>query len=133
MQTAAAKRALEAARAEAGRIGKPVSIAIVDAGCVLVVFERMDGVNTFSAVVAEGKACASAFTGRASGALADWSATYPSLISGLSTRLAGRFMAVQGAVPIKDGDTIVGAIGVSGAAAAEDEQIAQAGAATFAG
>lgn len=133
MQTAAAKRALEAARVEAGCIGKPVSIAIVDAACVLVLFERMDGVNTFTAVVAEGKACASAFTGRASGALAEWSTTFPSLTTGLSARLAGRFMAVQGAVPIRVGDELVGAIGVSGAAADEDERIAQAGAATFAG
>ena len=58
---------MEAARAEADRIGKPVSVAIVDAACTLVLFERLNDAHAYTAFVAEGKACASALVGRSGG------------------------------------------------------------------
>ena len=64
LKTADAKRVLEAARSKAADIGKPVSVAIVDAAGAMVVFERINDAPPFTAVVAEGKAAGSAFTGR---------------------------------------------------------------------
>jgi uncharacterized protein GlcG (DUF336 family) len=46
--------------------------------------------------------------------------------------LGGRFVPIRGAVVLRDANGVAGAIGVSGAAASEDEQIARAGAAAFA-
>ena len=133
MKTDRARRALEAARAEADRIGKPVSVAIVDAAGLLVLFERLNDARAFTAYVAEGKACASAFTGRDSGDLQGMMENYPAFGPALAAKLAGRFVPVRGAVVLTDPSGVVGAIGVSGATAEEDERIAKAGAAALGG
>lgn len=132
MKTSDARRVLEAARAEAARIGKPVSVAIVDASTTLVLFERLDDASAFTAFVAEGKAAASAFTLRDSSNLKSMSENYPGLIMSAATKLHGRFVPAPGGVLLRDHDgAVAGAIGVSGATAEEDEQIARAGAAAL--
>jgi uncharacterized protein GlcG (DUF336 family) len=114
-------------------MGKAVSIAIVDSAGFMVAFERFNNPPAFTAVVAEGKANASAVMGRDSGALAPMAQNAPAIMNALGARLNGRFAPHQGAVVIRDGSGIVGAIGVSGATSEEDEQIAKAGAEKFAG
>ena len=134
MKTEDAKRMLEAARAKATEIGKPVSVAILDAAGTMVVFERLNDAPPHTAVVAEGKAAASAFTGRDSGALAGMAQSAPAVFNAITQRLQGqRFVPHQGAVAIRDASGIVGSIGASGATAEEDEAIAKAGAAAFGG
>jgi glc operon protein GlcG len=133
MQTADARAVVAAARAEAQRIERAVTIIVVDHAGIPVLLDREGEPGSFTAVVAEGKAVASAFVGRASGDLSQWATNLPTLVESFAMRFHGRFMAVQGAVPITSGGQVVGAIGVSGAAAEEDEQIAKAGAAAFAG
>lgn len=128
MKTEAAQQILAASRAEAQKIGKAVTIVVVDATGTPVVLERLDGTAPMTAGVAEGKAAASAFTGRDSVLLKAMAENNPAIAAALATRLAGRFMPVQGAVVLKKGGEIVGAVGVSGATAEEDEQIARAGA-----
>ena len=133
MKTEDAKRALEAARVKAAEIGKPVSVAIVDSAGCMVLFERIDDAPPFTAVVAEAKACGSAFTGRDSAMLNTMAQNNPAIIELIGSRLAGqRFATVQGAVPIRDASGLAGAIGVSGATSQEDEDIARAGAAVLA-
>ena len=46
----------------------------------------------------------------------------------INSRLASRMIPAQGAVALRQSDELIGAIGVSGATAEEDEQIAKAGA-----
>ena len=46
---------------------------------------------------------------------------------GLMTMLDGRMIPGQGALPVYDGDEIIGAVGVSGGPPAEDAQLALAG------
>jgi len=128
-----AKRMLEACRAKAAEIGKPVSVAIVDAAGLMVVFERLNNPPPFTAAIAEAKANASAFMGRDSGALAAMAQGAPAILSAVSARLNGRFAPHQGAVVLRDANGIAGAIGVSGATSEEDEQIAKAGAAVLGG
>jgi uncharacterized protein GlcG (DUF336 family) len=129
MKTDDAKRVLEAARVKATEIGKPVSVAIVDAAGAMVVFERINDAPPFTAVVAEGKAAASAFTGRDSATLVTMGQNNPAILGLITNRLGGqRFAPAQGAVPIRDANGLAGAIGVSGATSEEDEQIARAGA-----
>ena len=119
------REAVDAAAAESKRLGKPVSIAFVDAAGVLVHLERLDGAAAFTAIVAEAKACGSALMGRDSAALQSMVTAYPQILPALTARLAGRFIPVQGAVVMQSGDVIVGAVGVSGAAAEEDEEMAK--------
>jgi uncharacterized protein GlcG (DUF336 family) len=128
MKTENARRALEASRAQAEKMGKAVSIVVVDATGTPVVLERMEGARRFTTLVAEGKAVASALMGRESAGIAEMMNRFPSIVNSFSMRVGGRFMAAQGAVPVLDeaGES-VGAVGVSGAAADEDEQIARAG------
>jgi uncharacterized protein GlcG (DUF336 family) len=131
MRTEEARRMMDAARTKATEVGKPVTIAIVDAGGTLMMLERfMDAVPS-SAMTAEGKAVASALTGRASVLLMEMARNGSPMIQIVSQRANGRFMAQQGAVPVVDQGSVVGAVGVGGATSEEDESIAKAGAAAF--
>ena len=130
MKTEDARRMLEASRAKATEIGKPVSVCVLDAAGAIVVLERLNDAPPFTAFVAEGKAAASAITGRDSSTLKGMSENAPFVFNTLVTRMQGqRFAPHQGAVPVRDsrGD-LVGAVGVSGATSDEDEAIARAGA-----
>jgi uncharacterized protein GlcG (DUF336 family) len=129
MNTETARKMLDACRAKAGEIGKAVSVAIVDAGGNMIVFERVNDARPFTAFVAECKASSSAATGMPSANLAGMAERLPQLAATISGRLNGRFIALQGAVPLVKDGAVVGAIGVSGATSEEDEQIANAGAA----
>ena len=107
---------------------KAVTIIVVDAAGLPVVLERVGDPAAFTAVVAEGKASASAFTGRDSGELQGMAERFPALVVGLATRLGGRFIAIRGGVVLREDGAVAGAVGVSGASAEEDEEIARAGA-----
>src|SRR3954453_10445309 len=115
-------KAMAACKAEADKNGWKVAIAIVDDGGYLLAFERMDGVAPISAEVAVGKARCSAMTRRPSKFFEDRVKERPAFV----VFPAG--MLIQGAVPIMARNECVGAIGVSGVASHEDEQIAKAGA-----
>jgi len=132
MQTQEARRILDAARAEAEKMGKPVTIVVVDSTGAPVVMERLDGTAPMTTMIAEGKAAGSAFTGRDSSLLKAMADNVPAIAAAVGARLGGRFVAVQGAVVLKKGGAVVGAVGVSGATSEEDEQIARAGAAVVA-
>ena len=125
------RRILEAARAKAAEIGKPVSLAIVNAGGTLVALDRFNDPPNFTLQVAEGKAVASAVMGMDSGRVAGLAQNLPAITNALAARYAGRFVAHQGAVVVRDGSGVAGAIGVSGATSEEDETIAKAGAEAF--
>ena len=112
---------MAACRAEADKNKWNVSIAIVDDGGYLLSFDRMDGAAAITAEVAIGKAHTSALTKRPSKFFEDRVKERPAF---------GNFPAgimIQGAVPILVRGECVGAIGVSGVASHEDEQVAQAG------
>ncbi len=131
MQSDEARRVLDAAKAKAGAMDKAVSIIVVDAAGIPVVLERVADPAAFTTVVAEGKACASAFMGRDSVELQGMAERFPSLVQGFAMRLGGRFVALQGGLVLRRGDAVEGAVGVSGATAEEDEEIARAGAEAF--
>ena len=131
MKVADARKIMDAAKKQAVAMDKAVSIIVVDAAGIPILLDKNGEPGAFTSVVAEGKAAASAFTGRDSAMLAQMAERVPALIGALGTRLGGRFVALQGAVVLmRDGD-IVGAVGVSGATSEEDEQIAKAGAAAL--
>ena len=131
MKTEDARRMLDACRAKATEMGKAVSVAIMDAGGSMVVFERVNNAPPFTAYVAECKAAGSAHTGMPSANLAGMAERLPSLAATIGSRLNGRFIALQGAIPLRRDGDLIGSIGVSGATSEEDEQIAQAGGAAL--
>jgi uncharacterized protein GlcG (DUF336 family) len=131
MKSHAARQMMDAARDKAAEIGKPVSVAIVDAGGNLMALERLGDAPSATVMVAEGKAVASAVMGRDSGRLEAMAQSLPLIINSLMMRYEGRFTPAQGGVVVKDGGEIVGAVGVSGATSEEDEAIARAGAEAY--
>jgi glc operon protein GlcG len=122
---AEAEKMMAAAKAKALEMGVKVSMAVVDPRGDLVALARLDDTRWTTPPAAWGKAAASATYGVPSGDLAE-RANSPVMrmvfqISG------GYFVPQQGALPIKRGGEVIGAMGVSGAASHEDEAIAQAG------
>ena len=121
-----AKKAGEAAAAYAKANGAPGSaIAVVDEGGHLLYFLRLEGTFTASPNISIGKAKTAALFRKPT-------ADFENLVNKgrfAMTALPPDFTPLQGGVPIKQGESIVGAIGVSGAkSAAQDEEVAKAGA-----
>ena len=125
LTTEAVKNAMAAAEAEAMANGWRLSIAIVDEHGELLAFLRMDGASLPSIDIAQAKARTSARGRQPSKTYAD------RIANGNLATLALDYMPLQGAVPIIIGGTVVGAIGASGAASAQDEQVSMAGAAAI--
>ena len=124
---AEANRMIQATIAKAEELNVTLSIAVCDAGGNLLAFSRMEGASAVTAIVAQGKAAASAGFGRASGTLQADSLVIQAIIGAMG----GRMLAARGAVPVyKDGE-LAGAIGGSGATAEQDEECAQVGAAAL--
>ena len=119
-----AKLVIAAATAEARRNKAGGAIAVVDEGGNLMALERLDGTFAASANIAIGKARTAAIFQKPTKAFED-------VIKGGRTSMVALndFTPLQGGVPIVVGERVVGAIGVSGAnSAQQDEDIAQVGA-----
>jgi uncharacterized protein GlcG (DUF336 family) len=114
----------------AGSAGPPISIAVVDDAGVLVAFQRMTGAPRFSADFAIAKARTAAAFGTETSKLEELYADRP--VFAHSFVAQGGYFIGRGGVPILADGTVVGAIGVSGADAHGEEDIAHA-AATEAG
>ena len=122
-----AKKVADAAVAYAKANGAPGSaIAVVDDGGHLLYFVRLDGTFAASPNISIGKAKTAALFKKPT-------SDFENIVNKgrfAMTALPPDFTPLQGGVPIKHGDHIVGAIGVSGAkSAAQDEEVAKAGAA----
>jgi glc operon protein GlcG len=119
-----AKKVSDAAVLHAKSNGANPSIAIVDEGGHLLHFVRMDGSFSAGANVSAGKARTSALFKKPT-------KDFEEIINkGRFTMTAlPDFTPLQGGVPIIHDGFVIGAIGVSGAkSAAQDEEIAKAGA-----
>lgn len=111
---------IEAARAAAARMGVPQCIAVVDQGCNLLGFLRMDGARVLSIESATRKAMTSAVTGAPSGEL-------PASKSGaLAAATDGRMTGLPGGLPIHVQGCLVGGIGIGSGKGEEDLVVAQA-------
>jgi glc operon protein GlcG len=117
-----AKAVGDAAEAEARRLGAPGgAIAVVDEGGHLVYLTRLDGTFPAAATVSTEKA-------RTSAVFRKPTADFENAIKNGREALlgVGVMTPLQGGVPILHGGQVVGAVGVSGAASApQDEEIAR--------
>ena len=124
-----ANRVIAAAIAKARNLNIKVSVSVCDAGGRPLSFQRMDGAHWASAYGSQGKAIASAAFGRNSGDLSA-RADQPTP-RGIVAAEGGHMIMGQGAVPIRRNGELVGACGVGGGTAQEDEDCAAAGAAAL--
>jgi uncharacterized protein GlcG (DUF336 family) len=126
-----AKRVIATAVAEARRVKAPGGvIAVVDDGGNLMALERLDGTFAAGANISIGKARTAALFKRPTKA-------FEEIIKNGRTAMVALpdsfFTPLQGGIPIVIDRQIVGAVGVSGAASAQqDEDLAVAGANAFA-
>ena len=123
-----ADTAIAAARKAADAIGVPMNIAVYDDGAHIKAFVRMDGAFLGSADIAMNKARTAALFGFNTEALYDF--VKPGGTSPGFDRTNGGLIVFAGGIPVRDGDgRLIGAVGVSGGAVAQDFEVAKAAAA----
>ena len=122
-----AQRVMDAAIAKATEMGLGACIAVCDPAGHAVLTARMDGAALLSVDIAANKAyTVIAFKGMPThlwyGAIKD----DPALVHGLT--LTNRFIIFGGGIPLHVKKKLVGAVGVSGGSAEQDQAIAEAAA-----
>jgi uncharacterized protein GlcG (DUF336 family) len=120
-----ALRLIDAAKAKAREIKVPMNIAVVDDGNNLVAFQRMDGAWLGSINIAMNKAYTARAFNMETKTLAPLCQPAQPLF-GIHASNDGRLIIFPGGIPLKDGDTVIGAIGVSGGAVEQDQVVAEA-------
>lgn len=125
-----AKRVIAAAEKKAQEIGQPMNIAVVDVGGNLVAHVRMDKAWIGSVDISINKAWTARAFDISTKELAELSQSGDQFF-GIHASNGGRVMIFAGGVPLKRGDQVVGAVGVSGGLGKQDQAVAEAGAAAF--
>src|ERR1044071_4306611 len=125
-----ARRVIAAAEKKAAAIGQPMNIAVVDSGGNLIAHIRMDKAWIGSIDISIKKAWTARAFDISTKELAELSQSGDQFF-GIHASNSGRVMIFAGGVPLKRGDTVMGAIGVSGGQGKQDQAVAEAGAAAF--
>lgn len=125
-----ARRIIAAAEQKAQEIGQPMNIAVVDQGGNLVAHVRMDNAWIGSVDISINKAWTSRAFDISTKELGELSQSGDEFF-GIHASNRGRVMIFAGGVPLKRGNQVVGAIGVSGGMGKQDQAVAEAGAAAL--
>jgi len=125
-----ARRIIAAAEQKAQEIGQPMNIAVVDSGDNLVAHVRMDKAWIGSVDISMKKAWTSRAFDISTKELAELSQSGDQFF-GIHASNGGKVMIFAGGIPLKRGNEVVGAIGVSGGLGKQDQAVAEAGAAAF--
>ena len=126
VSTELAREMILAAERKAQEMGHPFVIAIVDESGVLKAFSRMDGAALLSIQVAQDKAYTAAGFSMSTDMWHEFVKDDAPLALGAPSGI-DRLVVFGGGYPIKIGDAVVGAIGVSGGHYTQDMEVAQAG------
>jgi uncharacterized protein GlcG (DUF336 family) len=127
---AIARTIIEAAERKANEIGQPMNIAVVDAGGNLVAHARMDNAWIGSVDIAINKAWTARAFDISTKELAELSQSGDQFF-GIHASNRGRVMIFAGGIPLRSGNVVIGAIGVSGGLGKQDQAVAEAGAAAI--
>ena len=109
---------------------RPMCVAVLDEGGCLKVLKREDAASILRPDIAIGKAWGAVGMGESSRSLSERLKERPAFLGALSVMSQGKVVPVAGGVLIMDGaegNEIIGAVGVSGGTADEDEACAIAG------
>src|SRR5688500_10723350 len=99
--------------------GLRISVSVCDPGGRLLAFQRMDGGHWAAGYGSQGKAVASAAFARPSGVVAELA--HVPIMPAIAEAEGGHIIYCQGAVPIFVDGLQVGAVGVGGGSAQQDE------------
>jgi uncharacterized protein GlcG (DUF336 family) len=122
---AAARRAIGAAQAVAREIRVAMSVAVVDSGGQLVAFDRMDGADLVGIRLAQDKAWTALVNRMPTRDLAPL--VQPGAeFYGYDSVAAGRTIVFAGGMPLEHDGVLIGAVGVSGGSADEDQRAVDA-------
>jgi uncharacterized protein GlcG (DUF336 family) len=106
----------------------PLTVAVLDAAGCLVSFKREDKSSLLRPEIAQAKAWGTLGMGIGGRALAQRASVAPAFIAAVNNLADGRIIPVPGGVLIRDADnTIIGAVGITGAVSEQDEECAVAG------
>jgi glc operon protein GlcG len=119
-----AKKAADAAEAEAKKNGWTMAIAVVSNGGWLVHFSKIDNTQFASIEIAQHKAKAAATFRRPTKTFEDRLAAGG---AGLAVLMLDGAIASEGGIPIMVGGKVIGAMGCSGGTGAQDGQACMAG------
>jgi uncharacterized protein GlcG (DUF336 family) len=125
-----ARKIIAAGEKKAQEIGQPMNIAVVDEGGNLVAHVRMDNAWIGSVDISIKKAWTSRAFDITTQDLGKNSQSGDQFF-GIHASNQGRVMIFAGGIPLKKGDKVVGAVGVSGGSGAQDHAVAEAAAAAF--
>ena len=123
-----ARTIIAGTRAHASGAGfKPMTVVVLDAGGHVVAVEREDGSANKRFEIARAKAHGALSLGLGSRALMNRAEQQPYFIAAATAAVGGALVPVPGGVLVRDGDRLVGAVGVSGDTSDKDEAIAVVG------
>ena len=123
-----ARTIIAAARAHAVKTEcKPMTVVVLDAGGHVLAVEREDGSANKRFEIAHAKAHGALSLGLGSRALMARAEQQPYFIAAATAAVGGALVPVPGGVLVRDGNVLVGAVGVSGDTSDKDEAIAVAG------
>ncbi len=120
-----AHKLIAGAKKKAKKIGVPMCIAVTDESGNLIAFERMDGAKELSVQLSADKSFTAAVSKRPTHEYNEMCQP-GNLVFGIHTSSGGRFSIVGGGYPVFSGKTVVGGIGLSGGAAEQDMECAEA-------
>lgn len=127
---AAARRMIAAVETEARAMRVAMSVAVVDGGDQLVAFARMDGADLVGIGLARDKAYTALVNRMSTADLAP--VVQPGAeFYGYDSLSGGRMIVFAGGMPLERNGVLVGAVGVSGGSAAEDQRAAEAAVRAF--
>lgn len=123
-----ARTIIDATFAKGREMGlNPLSVAVLDAGGHLKAFDRQDGASPGRYGIAQGKAYGAVMLGMpgsAQMARAESQAYFMAAVNGV---FGGQVVPVPGGILLKDGDRVIGAVGVTGDTSDNDAEAGLAG------
>jgi glc operon protein GlcG len=125
-----AEQALRAALARARELGSPMTVTVVDEGGRLVLCARGDNTGFFTPETSKAKAVAAAAFRRSTTELSELSAKGSAFWKTVPVILEGQALPTPGGAPLVRGGRVIGGIGCGGGTGEQDQQCADAGAAT---
>ena len=126
-----ARQIIAAGEAAAEKLGVPYNLAVVDAGGNLIAHVRMDGAWLGSIDIAVHKAWTARAFDMTTEALGKMAQSGKPLF-GIDSTNRDKVVIFGGGVPIKSGETVIGAVGASGGTVDQDIKVVEAAAAAFA-
>ncbi|MCR9256330.1 MAG: heme-binding protein [Alphaproteobacteria bacterium] len=119
---------VSAAREEARRLElKPLTYTVVDAGGHIILTVREDGSSPMRPKISHGKAHGAVMMGIGTRAIFERAERQPYFVQAMNGLADGALVPSPGGVLIKDGDDIIGALGITGETPDNDEACALAG------